>query len=957
MKNSKKLATLAVLFALVGCGGNGTSTSNKTSSSNAGNSTTSTPSNSSTPSISTGAEDLAYLKSVAQRLIYDGRGWTTDGIRGDITDLITSMEDGAVSISYASSNTDIIVIDGDKGIVTLPEAGSTTMGYEVVTLTATLTYKGQTTTKDFKVKVHEVMGVSKISDIHANTQADTYEIKGTVTGINSRGFTVYDGTGSILVYLNSLPTVAVGDYVKVSGTVTFYQSVAQYDSSASVTVLNETAPAEAVFDFTTPTAYDGAAITAWAQDGGKVGPYITVRGALSVSGYYYNLTIDGTTYKGSLSYPLESSNFSSFDGKVVDVTGFLLYVSGSDTKYANIMVTDLKEPELSETEKVDAVKNDLTVPAAATNSLSLPKTGEYGATITWESANTAVIAIDSEGNATVTQDEKNATVVKLTATISLGETTATKEFNVTVLPINLEATHTITNIKTTGTAVTGAIVEATVVGVNTRGYYLTDGTNTIEVYGSDSAVKEGDKVLVQLNVTPNEKYGLQGGNAILLQTISEGNESGLTPVNYAFADLYSASNSKQVIEQTYVNDMVGKYVEVTGYMLSNGTYYNFYKENSTDSSSINLMNTTDAKLEDVKANLGVEVTIRAYVYGFSQGASVTEKARYIQLVFDKVVAKETPNPDPVVDNLFVATDWEEADELQADVNEGAKIVYWADQNWSGSKVNATTSVEDGVFTIASTLESGSNWFALQAFINVPNNAADDTYDVSLTLNSSVAGKITFNGKTVELVVGENKLTDTVTVASATRWDGAGYITAPVSIQFGVNPDVDATVTAEDNAIMQTATYSLSNIVIAVADTTDDTPVTPAEAVLAASITFDTTANRTEISTEKQVWQANGITVTGEKASSTTDVADYSNPVRFYKSSKLTVAYSKEIVKIVITCKYANKCYSSSDTIPGATLTVEDKVMTIVLDTPATSFTIDSLATQLRVVSIDVYTAA
>lgn len=945
MKNSKRLATLAILFALVGCGGNGTSTSN--------NSTPSTPISS---SVNTGAEDLAYLKTVAQRLIYDGRGWATDGIRGDITDLITSMDDGKVTVTYASSDTSIIVIEGDTGKVTLPEAGSTTTGYAVVTLTATLTYNGQTTTKEFLVKVHEKIGTSKISEIHTNTQGAAYEIKGTVTGVNARGFTVYDGTGSILVYLGSDPTVAVGDYVKVSGTTTFYQGVAQYDSSASVEVLDETAPSEAVFDFSTPEAYDGAAIDAWAQAGGKVGPYITVRGTLSVSGNYYNLAIDGTTYVGSLSYPAKDSGFDKFDGKVVDATGFLLYISGSSTKYANIMVTELKEPELSENEKVAAVKSELTIQTAVTDSLSLPTTGEYGTTIAWSSENTAAIAIDGEGNVTITQDENTAVTVKLTATITLGDTSESKDFNVTVLPVNLEATHTITGIKTTGTAVTGAIVEATVVGVNTRGYFLTDGTNTIEVYGSNPAVKDGDKVLIQLSVSVSGKYGLQGEDAILLQTVSEGNDSGLTPVNYTFADLYAASNSKQAIEQSYVNDMVGKYVEVTGYMLKSGNYYNFYQENSTDSNSINLMNTTDAKLADVVANLGVEVTIRGYVYGFSQNIDVTDKNRYIQLVFDKVVSTKTP--DPVVNNLFVATDWEEADELQADVNEGAKIVYWADQNWSGSKVVATPSVEDGVFTIASTLESGSNWFGLQAFINVPNNAADNTYNVSLTLNSTVAGKITFNGKVIEVNVGENELVDTVTVASATRWDGESYVTSPVSIQFGVNPEVDTTVTAEHNATMQNATYSLSNIVITDAnDNTQDTPSTPAETVLAASITFDSTDNRTELSTEKQVWSSNGITVTGEKSSSTVDVADYANPARFYKSSKLTIAYSEEIVKIVITCKYDDKCYSSSDTIPGATLTVEDKVMTVVLDTPATSFTIDSLALQIRVVSIDVYTAA
>ena len=173
-----------------------------------------------------------------------------------------------------------------------------------------------------------------------------------------------------------------------------------------------------------------------------------------------------------------------------------------------------------------------------------------------------------------------------------------------------------------------------------------------------------------------------------------------------------------------------------------------------------------------------------------------------------------PTPDPIVPdapvegNLFVATGWEEADELQADVNEGANIVYWADTNWSGSIVTATTSVEDGIFSIDSTLTSGSCWHGLQAFINVPNNAAGDEYDVSLTINSSVAGKITFNGQVVDLVEGRNDLSAHVKLASANRWDGVAFVTAPISIQFGVEGAA-----ADANAVVQNGEYKLYNIVV------------------------------------------------------------------------------------------------------------------------------------------------
>lgn len=102
-----------------------------------------------------------------------------------------------------------------------------------------------------------------------------------------------------------------------------------------------------------------------------------------------------------------------------------------------------------------------------------------------------------------------------------------------------------------------------------------------------------------------------------------------------------------------------------------------------------------------------------------------------------------------------------------------------------------------------------------------------------------------------------------------------------------------------------------------------------------TITFDNTSKRTEFSTTKQVWTENGITVTNNKASSTTSVGDYSNPVRFYKNSEIIIA-SKGMTKIVITASsnsYANTLASAlSTTASGSTVTIS-------FDTPVDSYTI------------------
>ena len=56
----------------------------------------------------------------------------------------------------------------------------------------------------------------------------------------------------------------------------------------------------------------------------------------------------------------------------------------------------------------------------------------------------------------------------------------------------------------------------------------------------------------------------------------------------------------------------------------------------------------------------------------------------------------------------------------------------------------------------------------------------------------------------------------------------------------------------------------------------------------ATISFANKAQRTVYTSSQQVWEQNGIVVTNDKASSSTNVGDYANPARFYKSSKVTI---------------------------------------------------------------------
>ena len=104
-----------------------------------------------------------------------------------------------------------------------------------------------------------------------------------------------------------------------------------------------------------------------------------------------------------------------------------------------------------------------------------------------------------------------------------------------------------------------------------------------------------------------------------------------------------------------------------------------------------------------------------------------------------------------------------------------------------------------------------------------------------------------------------------------------------------------------------------------------------------TITFNDKAKRTVYNTSQQVWVENGITVTNDKGSSTSNVGDYANPARFYKSSTLTITFANKFDKIVFDCN--NSSYATSlgkDSVTGGTLTVSSDKVTLTLDEGVTS---------------------
>ncbi|MBR5201583.1 MAG: BACON domain-containing protein [Alistipes sp.] len=110
----------------------------------------------------------------------------------------------------------------------------------------------------------------------------------------------------------------------------------------------------------------------------------------------------------------------------------------------------------------------------------------------------------------------------------------------------------------------------------------------------------------------------------------------------------------------------------------------------------------------------------------------------------------------------------------------------------------------------------------------------------------------------------------------------------------------------------------------------------------AKLDFSNVANRVEWDTEHQIWSANGITLTNNKGASTSNVADYSAPARFYKSSEIIVECEKAMSKIEFSCNSASYATALQNSITSGDVTVDGSSVIVTFSSAVSSYTIASL---------------
>lgn len=179
---------------------------------------------------------------------------------------------------------------------------------------------------------------SETSLLGGATVGADLKVHGIATAVNARGFVLTDKGGSILCYQASgfdPSTVAVGNQVIVEGTVSSFGTALQLPiTSDSYSVCGST-----TFAYPSPAVYTGPMMDeAVAREGDFPPVYCQITGKASVSGNYYNFTVEGATVAQGSGYMLTDAIRAQIqDGGEYTLTGY--FVSVSSGKFFNISVT------------------------------------------------------------------------------------------------------------------------------------------------------------------------------------------------------------------------------------------------------------------------------------------------------------------------------------------------------------------------------------------------------------------------------------------------------------------------------------------------------------------------------------------------------------------------------------------------------------------------------------------
>lgn len=200
---------------------------------------------------------------------------------------------------------------------------------------------GQTIEFGAAEKVQE----ATIAEVLAGELDNQYKISGQVIGIHTKGFLVKDATGTILVFKKN-HGINTGEFVTVEGALSEYGGMKQFGESSIVT---KTADGT----WTQPEPEEVGASYFDAYGAAPEIRYVCYEGTLSSERdqnyqWHYNVAVEGTEVMGSVSYPTGDLGIDKYVGAKVRVTGYVIGITGSDTKYLNTLTTKLEFTDAAE---------------------------------------------------------------------------------------------------------------------------------------------------------------------------------------------------------------------------------------------------------------------------------------------------------------------------------------------------------------------------------------------------------------------------------------------------------------------------------------------------------------------------------------------------------------------------------------------------------------------------------
>ena len=873
-------------------------------------------------------------------LVYSGLNAVTSDI--ELITSVADLEDVAITYAVAADQNYLAVAEDGASIkVTRPtyEVGDVmlTPGF-----TATISYENVTKTKSFNVKIMKASTVITAAEYLqiTNDTGDVYSFSGEVVVEGTGAILVGDSTGLVYVYSNDAAEKAdVGDFVRIEGGFTAYNAVPQFAYNAktpcSTTKLNDSEVVDS-YRYSKPesaTAWDAERLDSYVNKENPTvtdlqGHYITFEGILSVSGKYYNVEFPGASKAvGSIAYPSEAlkTELDALDGKMISATGYTLYISGG--KYVNLFTESVKEVTVDDNKKAELATNNLKVAKEVEEDFVLPATSTYDAEVTWTSNNEAlVVGAKTENGYPVTVTRANSDVeVTLTATVKVGEVTKVRDFTVTVLAIP----QYVDVVETTPTP-----------GVDYKfgfelpqgTYFFNGGMDESGKYGNTTDLSEG-YVTVQVEEV-NEKYRLffMDGEAKKYIEMKEVDENGTMKQRFRIVDEPVATYDWDSTFNTFT-------VELSGTKYYMGTYSSGGKDPFST------------------------ISVSAYSY-----LEETPDTQYPAHLFKKVLASEVPTVVTSIKDALKAAEGTQVS-LEGTVTE----IYY---EWSDKFNNMSFYIEDEAgnsilaFRTGTKVEVG-NKVRVEGTITYYNEVAQIAEGCTTTVlesGSEDGGETDVITTILEAM--EAKEGDQVCIEGRVSgiyevWSSYGNMSFYIADEYGneilifraskevtMNDivKVEGTITIYQNKaqVAQGATVTILE------EGVYDDPTANLTDGAKASMNFEAT-NRTEYSTEKQVWSSNGITVTGTKGASTSNVGDYTNPARFYKSTTLTIEYTEAITKIVLETS-GDRNFAEGTELEGATVTIVENYAVIELETAATSFTIASMPTQVRVANLYVFTA-